>query len=147
MLASANTCGAGAPAVTERKGRLAVETVIWVVQVVLAVAFLMAGLTKLTQPREKLAAGQMAWAGDFTDGQVKGIGALEVLAAIGLVLPAALDVLPILTPLAAAGLVLLMIGAARTHIRRNETPMVPINLVLGGLALFVAITRLGPYSL
>ena len=109
------------------------ETVIWIVQGLLAAAFLAAGLTKLTTPREKLAAGQMGWAGDLTDGQVKGIGAVEVLAAIGLVVPAALDIVPILTALAAAGLVLVMIAAARVH--------------LGGLALFVAVERFVPNSL
>lgn len=123
------------------------ETVIWIIQGLLAAVFFAAGLTKLTQPREKLAAGQMAWAADLTDGQVKGIGALEVLAALGLVLPAALDVVPILTAFAASGVVLLMIGAARTHLSRDEAQMVPVNLVLGGLALFVAIERFGPYSL
>ncbi len=123
------------------------ETVLWIIQGLLAAAFLVAGVTKLTQPREKLAAGQMAWADDFTDGQVKGIGALEVLAAIGLIVPAALDIVPILTAFAAAGLVLLMIGAAITHVRRGEGQVVPMNLVLGGLALFVAIERFGPHAL
>src|SRR5256885_2278052 len=83
---------------------------------------------------------------DFTDGQVKGIGALEVLAAIGLIIPAALGVVPILTALAAAGIVLLMLGAARTHLGRGEGQMLPINLVLAAIALFVAIERFGPHS-
>ncbi|HET6509047.1 MAG TPA: DoxX family protein [Baekduia sp.] len=123
------------------------EAVIWIVQILLATVFLLAGLTKLGQPREKLVEGPMAWAGDFSDVQVKGIGALEVLAAIGLILPAALGVVPVLTALAAAGLVLVMIGAARTHVGRGEAQMVPANLVLGALALFVAIERFGPHSL
>jgi uncharacterized membrane protein YphA (DoxX/SURF4 family) len=123
------------------------ETVIWIVQILLAVLFLGAGMTKLTQPREKLAKGKMVWTEDFTDQQVKGIGALEVLAAIGLVLPAALGVLPFLTPLAATGLVLTMIGAAITHVGRKEPEALPINFVLGAMALFIAIERFGPHSL
>jgi DoxX-like family len=69
---------------------------------------------------------------------VKMIGAMEVPAAIGLVvLPAALGVAPILAPLAAVGLVLLMLGAAVTHLRRNELQMLAANLVLIVLALVV----------
>jgi uncharacterized membrane protein YphA (DoxX/SURF4 family) len=119
--------------------------VLWVLAGVLAAAFLAAGLTKLIQPKEKLAAN-MGWVDDFSPGMVKTIGALEVLAAIGLILPAALDVLPVLVPLAALGLVLLMIGAAITHRRRGELPMIAINVVLLVLAALVAWGRLGPYS-
>ena len=63
------------------------NTVLWILQILLAVAFLAAGAMRLAQSREKLAA-QTPWANDFTDGQVKGAGALEVLGALGLVLPA-----------------------------------------------------------
>jgi hypothetical protein len=74
----------------------------------------------------------------------RGIGTLEIAAALGLVLPAALDIAPVLTAVAASGVVLLMLGAAATHIRRSEWQMLPVNLVLAGLALFVAIERFGP---
>lgn len=117
------------------------DTAIWVVQILLAVAFLMAGAMKLTQSKEKLAEN-MAWVNDFSANQVRTIGLLELLGAVGLVLPMALDILPILIPLAAVGLVLNMIGAAFTHHRRDEYNMIPINLVLLALALFVAIGRL-----
>ncbi len=99
---------------------------------------------KLSQPKAKLVASGMAWTEDFSDGQVKGIGAVEVLGAIGLILPAATGIAAILTPLAAAGLAVTMVGAALTHMRRGEGSMVPINLVLGGLAVFVAVMRFGP---
>jgi uncharacterized membrane protein YoaK (UPF0700 family) len=69
-----------------------------------------------------------------------------VLAAIGLILPAALDVVPVLVPLAAVGLIALMAGAALTHGRRREIPMIAINLVLLALAAVVAWGRFGPYS-
>ncbi|HWU08252.1 MAG TPA: DoxX family protein [Streptomyces sp.] len=118
--------------------------VLWIIAGLLAAAFAAAGLMKLTQPKAKLAASGMAWTEDFSDGQVKGIGAVEVLGAIGLVLPAATGIATVLTPLAAAGLAVTMVGAAITHLRRGEGSMVPINVVLGGLALFVAVMRFGP---
>jgi uncharacterized membrane protein YphA (DoxX/SURF4 family) len=121
------------------------NVVLWIIAGLLALAFLGAGLTKLVQPKEKLAA-TMGWVDDFSPGTVKLIGGLEVLAAIGLVLPAALDVVPVLVPLAAVGLVALMVGAAITHARRGETPMIAVNVVLLVLAVVVAWGRFGPYS-
>ena len=121
------------------------NVVLWILAGLLAVAFLGAGLTKLTQPKEKLAA-TMGWVEDFSPGTVKLIGALEVLAAIGLILPAAFDVVPVLVPLAAVGLVALMIGAALTHARRREIPLIVVNLVLLALAAVVVWGRFGPYS-
>jgi uncharacterized membrane protein YphA (DoxX/SURF4 family) len=123
------------------------ETAIWIAQGLLAAAFGMAGLMKLAQPKEKLASSGQAWVEDFDERQIKGIGALELLAAIGLILPAALDVVPALTALAASGVVLLMLGAGATHQRRGETQMLPANVLLAALALFVAIERFGPHSL
>ncbi|MEV4581416.1 DoxX family protein [Nonomuraea jabiensis] len=119
---------------------------LWIIAGLLALAFLGAGLMKLSQPKEKLAASGMAWTEDFSAGAVKGIGALELLAAIGLVLPAALGIVPVLTPLAAAGLVIVMIGAAVTHARRKEYQGIVINAVLLVLAAVVAWGRFGPYS-
>jgi uncharacterized membrane protein YphA (DoxX/SURF4 family) len=112
---------------------------------VLAAAFLVAGLTKLTQPKEKLA-GQMGWVEDFSPGVIKLIGGLEVLAAVGLIVPAALDIVPVLVPLAAVGLVVLMVGAAITHLRRHEPQLAVINAVLLLLAVVVLWGRFGPYS-
>ena len=117
---------------------------LWIIAGVLAAAFAAAGLMKIDQPKAKLAEAGMPWTEDFSDGQVKGIGALEVLGAIGLILPAALGIAEVLTPLAAIGLTLLMAGAAVTHLRRKEGKQVPVNVLLGGLALFVAIMRFGP---
>jgi hypothetical protein len=77
---------------------------------------------------------------------IKLIGTVEVLAAIGLILPAVLDIAPVLVPLAAVGLILLMIGAAVTHGRRKESRNVAVNVVLLLLAAFVAWGRFGPYS-
>ena len=97
------------------------ETALWIAQVLLAAIFLVTGTTKLTQPRLKMAAGPMRWAADVTDRQFRTIGLLEVLGAIGLILPAALGIAPLLTSLAAIGLVLVMVGAIHTHVRYDET--------------------------
>ena len=117
---------------------------LWIIQVLLAITFLVSGGNKLTRPRLALA-GQMPYVQDFGDAQVKGIGALEVLAAIGLVVPPLVQVAAFLTPLAAVGLILLMAGAAITHLRRREPQMVAVNGVLLILAAMVAIGRFGPY--
>jgi uncharacterized membrane protein YphA (DoxX/SURF4 family) len=121
------------------------NVVLWILAAVLAVAFLFSGITKLSQPREKLAA-QMGWVEDFSPQTVKVIGALEVLAAIGLILPAVLNIVPVLVPLAATGLVALMVGAALTHRRRREYAIIAVNLVLLIMAAVVAWGRFGPYS-
>jgi uncharacterized membrane protein YphA (DoxX/SURF4 family) len=121
--------------------------VLWVLAALLAFVFLGAGAMKLTQSKDKLAANpNMAWTGQFSAGTIKLIGLLEVLAAIGLILPAVLDIASALVPLAAVGLVLLMIGAALTHARRKENQAAVINVVLLVLAAAVAVGRFGPYA-
>jgi uncharacterized membrane protein YphA (DoxX/SURF4 family) len=123
-----------------------VDVVLWIAAGVLAAAFLAAGLLKLTRSRKRLADSGMGWAENFGDGTVKMIGALEVLGAVGLILPAALDIAPILVPLAATGLGVIMLGAIVTHARRREPQAIVINLVLLALAAFVAWGRFGPYA-
>ncbi|MBT0772591.1 DoxX family protein [Kineosporia sp. J2-2] len=122
------------------------DVVLWVVAALLAAAFAAAGAMKLAQPRAKLIESGMGWAGDFGDGQVKLIGLVEVLGAIGLILPAALGIVPVLTPLAAAGLFVTMVVAVVVHLRRGEGGGAVPALVLGLLSLFVAIMRFGPNS-
>jgi len=90
---------------------------LWILQAVLAAAFLGAGLMKLSQPKSKLQEN-MGWVEDFSDNAVKGIGAAEVLGAIGLILPAATGIAVILTPIAAAALAVTMVGAVIVHIKR-----------------------------
>ncbi|WP_427135537.1 DoxX family protein [Pseudarthrobacter sp. S9] len=121
--------------------------VLWIIAGVLALAFLAAGLMKMAQPQQKLAAAGMAWAGDFNAGSVKAIGAVQVLGALGLVLPAVTGIAPALVPLAATGLAVVMIGAAVTHAKRGERQMIGINIVLAVLALFVAVGRFGAWPL
>ena len=83
----------------------------------------------------------MAWVEDFSQPTVRIIGALEVLGAIGIVLPALTGILPWLTPLAALGLVLTMIGAALTHLGRTEYGYIAVAALLLILAAFVAYGR------
>ena len=116
------------------------NTAIWVVQILLAVAFALAGIMKITQPRQKLAE-RMGWVEDFSANNIKMIGLVELLAAFGLVLPALTSIFPWLTPLAAVGLVLTMIGAMLTHIRRHEYPNLGGNLFLLVLAAVVIYGR------
>ena len=114
----------------------------------LAVVYLVAGTAKLIVPKEKLAATPSGgWIEDFSAGSVKAIGALEVLAAVGLVLPAATDIAPVLVPLAALGLVLIMVGAVITRLRRHEPKAMVADLAYLALAGFVAWGRFfGPES-
>jgi uncharacterized membrane protein YphA (DoxX/SURF4 family) len=114
---------------------------LWVIAGLLAATFLASGVMKLVRSRAELAAVGMGFAEDFGDGTVKGIGVLEILAAAGLVLPAALGIAPVLAPLAAVGLVLLMAGAIVVHLRRHEVPPVAVNLGFLALAGFVAAGR------
>lgn len=122
------------------------NVLLWVIAVGLAAAFVIAGLLKLVQPKEKLAASGLGWVEGYSPGMVKAIGAADLLGGIGLVLPAILDIAPVLVPIAAAGLVIVMIGAAIVHGRRKEWPMVAANLVLLVLCAIVAWGRFGPYS-
>jgi len=124
-----------------------VNIVLWVVTGLLVVAFLAAGLMKATQPREKLLE-RMAWVADYSDGQVQGIGAVEVLGALGLVLPAIGGIAPWLVPVAAVGLAIAMLLGAIMHVRRGDGVQAAISpVVLMLLSLFVAWGRFGPYPL
>jgi hypothetical protein len=119
---------------------------LWIIAGLLATAFLAGGVVKMMLPKEKLVASGFGFAEDFSVGAVKVIGLLEVLAAVGLILPAALDIVPVLVPLAAAGVVLLMVGAMITHARRHEAQAIMANLAVLALAAFVAWGRFGPHS-
>lgn len=121
---------------------------LWIVAGLLAAVYLFSGAVKLILPKEKIAAFPGGgWAEDFSAGAIKAIGALEVLGAVGLILPAAIGVTPVLAPLAAGGLALLMVGAAITRFRRHEVKAMVADLVYLGLAAFVAWGRfLGPES-
>lgn len=119
------------------------ETILWIVQILLALAFVLAGVMKVTQPIPKLET-RMAWVNSINPRSlVRVIGVLEFLGGIGIILPAVTGVLPQLTPLAAGGLVLAMIGAIVLHvIRRDGFAHYLPSIVLGLLAAFVLYGRL-----
>ncbi|MFD5206566.1 DoxX family protein [Streptomyces anulatus] len=122
------------------------NVLLWIVAGVLAAVFLLAGVMKVSRSQQQLAASGLGWAEDFGAGPVTLIGAVEVLAAVGLILPPLVGVAQILTPLAATGLSVLMIGAAITHGRRKEFQMIAINVVLLAAAAMVAWGRFGPHA-
>jgi len=123
------------------KAQFPLNIALWIVQALLAIVFGMAGAMKLTQPKEKLAT-RTPYVEDFAAATIKLIGALELLGAIGLILPLLTGILPWLTSLAAAGLVLTMLGAMATHVRRHEYQNLVVNGVLLLLAAFVAYGRI-----
>jgi len=120
---------------------------LWIVAGILAAFFLAAGATKLTQSRRKLLANpNMQWVQDFSAGTIKLIGTAEVLGVLGLILPGALEIAPILVPLAATGLGVIMVGAIITHGRRKEPQPMVLNAIVLILAVVLAIFRFGPNS-
>jgi len=123
-----------------------VNVALWIAAGVLAVAYAAAGLMKITGKREQMLE-RMPWVDDFTQGQVKAIGVVEVLGALGLILPAVTGIAPILVPVAATGLAITSALAAVMHLRRGDGvgSTVPV-LVLFALAVFVAWGRFGPYA-
>lgn len=123
------------------------NVVLWIVASLLAAVFLANGLLKIAQPKEKLAASTMTgWAEDFSPGAIKTMGALQIAAAIGLILPAVVNIAPVFVPLAALGLAAMMIGAAIVHLRRHEVQRILPNLVLVALAVVVVWGRFGPHA-
>lgn len=108
---------------------------LWVAQVLLAALFLYAGITKATQPPETLAAMGWDWALTLPAAFIVFLGIMEILGAIGIVLPAATRILPILTPMAALGMAIVQVSAMVLHGMRGES--IVLNLALLALALFV----------
>jgi uncharacterized membrane protein YphA (DoxX/SURF4 family) len=116
---------------------------LWIVAGLMAAIYLLSGFGKLLVPRERMAAMGDAsrWVLDFRPGTLKAIGALEILGAVGLILPALLDIAPILVPLAATGLTLIMVGAVILRIRRGERKIALVDATYLVLIAFVAIGR------
>ena len=113
----------------------AINITIWVVQVLFSVVVFMGGFMKVMTPIDELAkmmswVGEMPWLPRF-------VGTMEVLGALGLLLPSITRIKPMLTPLAAAGIVTIHILAASMHATRGEWSMLPVNLIFGAIAAFV----------
>ncbi len=119
------------------------QLALWISSGLLAAAMIAAGGMKLAVPRARLAE-RMTWARTWKDGTVKLLGAAEVLGGLGLLVPHATGVVPMLTPIAAMCLLVLMLGAVKTHLDLSEPVIAPA--ILASLALFVALGRFGVLS-
>ncbi|GAA4899544.1 DoxX-like protein [Stackebrandtia albiflava] len=120
------------------------DIVIWSVTAVLALGFLASGTVKLVSSPQRLVAAGYRWAADFPPASIKCIGLAETAGAVGLVLPAVIDIRH-LGAVAAAGLAVLMAGAVVTHLRRGERAQAAVPAVLAVLTAVVAALRFGPF--
>jgi hypothetical protein len=111
----------------------------WILAGALALSNLFAAALKLSRTKERLLDMGQAWVEDFSPNTIKGIGAAELLGAIGLVLPPLTHIAPVLAPIAAIGLAVLQVGAGITHVRRKEYRVLSANVPLVILAVVVAI--------
>ncbi|MGW4794224.1 DoxX family protein [Nonomuraea sp. NPDC004297] len=118
---------------------------LWIVQAILAAMFAMSGLEKIRQPMDKLA-GKYLWTHMFSGAAVRSIGVLELLGTVGLIVPAATGVAPVLTPIAATGLAIMMLLAGALHLRRKEPSGLAAPGALLVLCALVAWGRFGPYG-
>ena len=114
--------------------------VLWIVQSLLAAMYLMAGLLKTLQTAK--AKETLPWAQNRSDGFVRFIGISELFGALGLILPLVTGILPGLTVVAAVGLTLIQLLAIFTeHLPKKEYNVIPVNLILVALAVFVVVGR------
>jgi len=120
--------------------------VLWILQILLAAVFAAGGSIKLAKPRAQVADMLGGWVDEFPAPLLKPLGVVEILAAVGLVLPPLVDILAGLAAVAASGVVVIMIGAVATHARRSEYPNVAVNLALAAMAVTVAWGRFGPHA-
>jgi putative oxidoreductase len=111
---------------------------LWIVQVLLALTFALTGSMKLTKSASQLA----PMFGSTPVALIRFIGAAEIAAVVGLLLPSLTRILPVCTPLAAIGLATVMVCAVFFHVSRGEWSLLPVVLLLGGLAAFTAWGRL-----
>ena len=129
----------------ERKKKMNIT--LWILQGFLAVLFLVFGYMRVIKSKDELkemGGGKMQWVDDLSDSNLKLIGILEVLAAIGLILPQLTGILPWLVPLAAFGLVLTMIGAVMLHQRRGDGPKAIVQVII--LLMMAAFTTYGRFD-
>ena len=113
-----------------------IKILTWTLQILAALAFIMAGIMKIsTSYGDLVLAENMGWVEDFSAIQIKIIGVLEFLGAIGMILPFVIKKFTFLVPLAALGLVLVMVGAIFTHLSREEPIIVNIVLLILNLSV------------
>ncbi|MDQ3789700.1 MAG: DoxX family protein [Actinomycetota bacterium] len=122
---------------------------LWIVTGLLAAVALLGGMTKSFLPKEKLAAAHGGeWTANVSTGFVRTLGVLELLAAVGLIVPAVVDVAPVMVPVTAVCWILLMIGAMITHGRLGQYKLVLLNVAYLAMAAFIAWGRfdLAPFG-
>lgn len=120
---------------------------LWIAAGLLAFVALFGGIAKTFIPVEKLAKQPGAkWVENSSAWFVKALGVLQILAAAGLILPALLNIAPIMVPVTAVCWILLMICAMITHLRHGEYKHIMLNLIYFALAAFIAWGRFGPES-
>ncbi len=119
----------------------ALHIILWVAQIILGGMFIMAGMMKSTQPIVDLSKS-VPWTANVPLALVRIIGVSELLGGVGLILPSLLRIKPILTPIAAIGIILIMVFAMVYHIVNGETNVIGINVAFALVAAFIAWGRL-----
>ncbi len=111
------------------------DIVLWIIAGALAAAFGAGGAAQLLLSKERYRAlgESQHWVDDFGRGHIKAIGTIKIIGVIGLILPPVVGILPVLSPVAACGLMLVMTGAATTRFRRSEW-----GLMAGDVAYLLA---------
>jgi uncharacterized membrane protein YphA (DoxX/SURF4 family) len=115
-----------------------VDRLLWVAQGLVTLVFFLSGMLKATMSKERMAATGQTGVAPYPLPFMRFIAVCEILGAVGIILPAALQIAPLLTPMAAIGLAIIMIGAAATHWKLKELRNVATNIILLLLCLFVA---------
>jgi len=112
------------------------HVILWIAQVALA-AFMITGALLKFMPIEQIAA-MMPWTGQLPPLMVRLLGFVDLLGALGLILPALLHIKPQVTPWTATGVIVLMLCAIIFHVSRGEAAVIGVNIVTAFIALFIA---------
>ena len=121
------------------------NTSLWIVQAMLGAIMITLGIVKTFQPIEKLS--KLSWTTHNSEGFVRFVGISELLIGAGLVLPQLTGILPLLTPLAALSLCMIMVLAIAEHVKHKETHEIGKNVIIILLAAFVAVGRLSTQNI
>ena len=122
---------------TTNKNNKVLNITLWIVQGLIASLMLMNAYMKLAMPISELS-GVYKWTGELPEKIVRLLGVIDLLGGVGIILPALLKIKPSLTPLAAVGIILLMISATIFHTSRGESSVITFNIIVILLAGFVA---------
>jgi DoxX-like family len=114
---------------------------VWIVSGLLALAYLFSAGAKILLSHDKIVESA-SWATGWAPGRVKALGVIEILGAVGMIVPPLVGIVPVLAPIAAVGLVLYQVAAIIVHLRHHDDPkgLLP-NFLLLLAALFVAVVR------